>query len=195
MTIAMPRRTAGRRAMLERPPHALRDAAAPRAAALDVRAAFAEHGPALLGYAVNALRDRALAEDCVQETFLRAWRARASFDGERGSVRTWLFAIERRVVLDVYRARERTPRIVPHDEAPEHASDDRDPLERLGMVEALARLSAPQREAIVAIHLHGLTYDEHAAATGVAVATLRTRVFYGLRALRTHLHEVDTTDA
>ncbi|GAA2172143.1 RNA polymerase sigma factor SigC [Agrococcus versicolor] len=164
-------------------------------ARFDVRAAFAEHGPALLGFAVNALHDRALAEDCVQETFLRAWRARASFDPARGSLRTWLFAIERRIVLDVHRAHARRPRLVPQGEHPEPVADVRDPLERLGMVEALARLSAPQREAIVAVHLHGLSYAEHAAATGVPAATLRTRVFAGLRALRTTLDEMDATDA
>jgi RNA polymerase sigma-70 factor (ECF subfamily) len=174
-------------------------AATPASAAepFDLRGAFAEHGSALLGFAVNALRDRPLAEDCVQETFLRAWRSRASFDAQRGSLRTWLFAIERRVLLDVYRAQQRTPRLVPHDAVPEAASDDRDPLERLGMAEALARLSAPQREAIVAIHLQGMTYADWSARTGVSVATLRTRVFYALRALRTllddtQMDEVDT---
>ncbi len=157
----------------------------------DVREAFAEHGGALLGFAVNALQDRQLAEDCVQETFLRAWRARASFDGERGSARTWLFAIERRVILDVHRARARAPRIVAEDEAPEQATREADPLDRLGIVEGLARLSDAHREAVVAVHLTGLSYQELSTATGVPVATLRTRVFHALRALRTHHSEVD----
>ena len=60
--------------------------------------------------AVNALRDRALAEDCVQETFLRAWRSRESFDSSKGGERTWLFAIARNVIADALRARERLPR-------------------------------------------------------------------------------------
>ncbi len=67
----------------------------------DVAAAYDEHASAMLGFAVNALRDRTLAEDCVQETFLRAWRARARFEPRRGSLRTWLFAIERNVIVDV----------------------------------------------------------------------------------------------
>lgn len=95
---------------------------------LDVRAAFEEHGASLLGFAVNALRDHGLAEDCVQETFLRAWRSRALFDPGRGSPRTWLFAIERRVILDVHRARERTPRLVAEDDTAEAATEDADPL-------------------------------------------------------------------
>lgn len=157
----------------------------------DVAAAFAEHGSSLLGFAVNALRDRPLAEDCVQETFLRAWRARSGFDPARGSVRTWLFAIERRVILDVYRARQRTPVLVPTDQVPEVPAEETDPLERLRIVEALARVSPEQREAVVAVHLTGLTYQEFSDASGVPVATLRTRVFYALRAMRGHLEEVE----
>jgi RNA polymerase sigma-70 factor (ECF subfamily) len=45
------------------------------------------------------------------------------------------------------------------------------------------------------VHLTGLSYQEFSAATGVPVATLRTRVFYALRALRSHLDEGDQTDA
>jgi len=156
---------------------------------LDVRAAFAEHGGALLGFAVNALQDRQLAEDCVQETFLRAWRARASFDPARGGERTWLFAIERRVVLDVHRARQRTPVLVPDEHAPERAAPAADPLDRLGIVEGLARLSDEHREVVVAVHLTGLSYQEFSDVSGVPVATLRTRCFYALRALRSHLDD------
>jgi len=162
----------------------------------DVRSAFTEHGSALLGFAVNALRDRGLAEDCVQETFLRAWRSRASFDPARGSERTWLFTIQRHVVLDAVRARDRRPRPVDHDDLPEPvAPGATDPLGRLGMTEALARLSPEHREAVVAVHVTGLSYQEWSEVSGVPVATLRTRVFYALRALRSHLDEGTPTDA
>ena len=56
----------------------------------DVRSAYAAHGHDLLGFAVNAVRDRGLAEECVQETFTRAWQARERFDPARGGERTWL---------------------------------------------------------------------------------------------------------
>ena len=66
----------------------------------DVRAAYAAHGHDLLGFMVNAVRDRGLAEECVQETFTRAWQARERYDPARASQRTWLFAIARNVVVD-----------------------------------------------------------------------------------------------
>lgn len=160
----------------------------------DVAVAFDAHGSELLGFAVNALRDLPAAEDCVQETFLRAWRARAQFDADRGSVRTWLFAIERRVILDVLRSRRRSPRLVPDDGAGEIAAPAADPLDRLGIVEAIATLSPKHRDAVVAVHLRGLGYDEAAGAARVPVATMRTRVFYALRALRAHLDRTEPND-
>ncbi|MCJ1674717.1 MULTISPECIES: sigma-70 family RNA polymerase sigma factor [unclassified Rathayibacter] len=160
---------------------------------LDLTAAFDEHGSALLGFAVNALRDRGLAEDCVQETFLRAWRSRERYVAERASPRTWLFAIARNVIVDAHRSLQRLPRIVPAEVLDDVPGDDVDPLEPLMMVEALARLSPEHRQVIVAIHLRGGSYAEVSAATGVAVATLRTRTFYALKALRTHLAAPDPT--
>ncbi|ROP56784.1 MULTISPECIES: sigma-70 family RNA polymerase sigma factor [unclassified Rathayibacter] len=162
-------------------------------APLDLTAAFDEHGSALLGFAVNALRDRGLAEDCVQETFLRAWRSRERYVAERASPRTWLFAIARNVIVDAHRSLHRLPRIVPAEVLDDVPGDDVDPLEPLMMVEALARLSPEHRQVVVAIHLRGESYAEVSAATGVAVATLRTRTFYALKALRTHLAGPDPT--
>jgi DNA-directed RNA polymerase specialized sigma24 family protein len=61
-----------------------------------LRAAFVAHSGELYGYARRSLSDAGAAEEVVQETFIRAWRARERFDPELGSLRTWLFAIERR---------------------------------------------------------------------------------------------------
>ncbi|TQK19981.1 RNA polymerase sigma-70 factor (ECF subfamily) [Microbacterium sp. SLBN-154] len=153
----------------------------------DVRRAFAENGSALLGYAVNALRDRPLAEDCVQETFLRAWRSRDRFDAARATERTWLFAIARNVIVDALRARARLPRIGDDAELETRMVDAIDPLERLRIIEGLAALSEAHRTVVVAVHVEGRSYQELADATGIPVATWRTRAFHGLRALRKHL--------
>lgn len=163
--------------------------------AFDTSRAFDDHAPALLGFTVNALRDRHLAEDCLQEIFLRAWRARERFDSDRATERTWLFAIARNVIADALRARARMPRIGGDDELVHHSTDETDPLERLRIVEGLARLSIPHREVIVAVHLHGRTYQELSDATGVPVATWRTRAFHALRALRGYLEGTEESDA
>src|SRR3954469_16053213 len=70
----------------------------------DVREAYAAHAGELYGFATRSLGDAGLAEEAVQETFLRAWRAGDRFDPQIGSLRTWLFAILRNVVIDLSRA-------------------------------------------------------------------------------------------
>ena len=74
-----------------------------------VRAVYAAHGPELYRFAFRSLGDRGLAEEAVQETFVRAWRAADRFDDALGSLRTWLFAIVRNVVIDLSRARAVRP--------------------------------------------------------------------------------------
>src|SRR3990170_1496237 len=75
------------------------------------RAAYAAHGGELYRFALRSLSDGMLAEEAVQETFLRAWRAAARFDPQLGSLRTWLFAIARNVVIDLSRARAVRPEV------------------------------------------------------------------------------------
>ena len=75
----------------------------------DVREAYAAHAAELYGFAMRSLGDSGLAEEAVQETFLRAWRAGERFDPQIGSLRTWLFAILRNVVIDLGRARAARP--------------------------------------------------------------------------------------
>ncbi|WP_313823556.1 sigma-70 family RNA polymerase sigma factor [Citricoccus sp.] len=159
----------------------------PRATAFDVTEAYDHHGGQLFGFALNALRDRGAAEDCVQETFVRAWRFRHRYDANRASTRTWLFSIARNVIADAQRVRRRWPQVAETEDVTDRAVRDPDPADRLGLMEALATLSREQRQVVVAIHLIGMTYAELSATVGVPVPTLRTRAFYGLRALRSYL--------
>lgn len=164
-----------------------------RSSTFDLAEAWHEHGRVLLGYAVNALGDRYAAEDCVQETYLRAWRARDRYAEHRGSLRTWLFAIARNVVVDAARARARRATPVDDDGVarllpPEPGAEERVEA-RVLLVEALATLSPEHREVLVATKLEGLSYAELAARNGVPLATLRTRAYHALRALRATLGE------
>ncbi|HUY24747.1 MAG TPA: sigma-70 family RNA polymerase sigma factor, partial [Candidatus Saccharimonadales bacterium] len=68
-------------------------------------AAFEAHRGELFGFARQALGDRELAEEAVQETFVRALRTQHGFNPDLGAIRPWLFAIERRVIVDLARAR------------------------------------------------------------------------------------------
>lgn len=165
----------------------------------DVRRAYAEHGRVLFGFALNGVGDRGLAEDCVQETFLRAWRARDRYRSERASERTWLFAIARNVVTDALRARSRRPAPVDtegHRESADLATrrTEQQVEDRVVLVAGLARLSREHREVILAVRVEGMGYEQLSRRTGVPVGTLRTRMYYGLRALRTIMGEEESDE-
>src|ERR687886_1418219 len=74
-----------------------------------VRSLYQEHGRAMLAYATQLTRDRAAAEDVVQEALVRAWRHPDSVLNGKGSVRGWLLTVVRNIVLDQLRARNRRP--------------------------------------------------------------------------------------
>lgn len=155
----------------------------------EIRDAYRAHSGELYGFARRSLRDGGLAEEAVQETFLRAWRAGDRFDPEIASLRTWLFAIIRNVVIDISRADSR--RILPTVD-----DDDRghDPFERAltawQVEEAMRRIGDQHREALVQIYFRDRPYDEVAAELGVPEGTVKSRVYYGLRALGNALEEL-----
>jgi RNA polymerase sigma-70 factor, ECF subfamily len=162
-----------------------------------LRAVYAAHGPELYRFARRSLGDAGLAEEAVQEAFVRAWRASASYDPARSSQRTWLFAILRNVVIDLARARRVRPPIAaaPHADAAS-ADDDIDRVLTTWQVEAaLAAVDDDHRRALVEVHWRGRPYAEVAVDLGVPAGTVKSRVYYGLRAMRTALEEQGWRDA
>lgn len=160
-----------------------------------LRAAYEAHGDELYRMARRALHETGMAEEAVQETFLRAWRASDRYDPELSSLRTWLFAIARNVVIDLSRARSVRPQHT--DMEPEEAvakQETHDPIEgRLrswSIEEGLKRISSEHRQAIVETYYRGRSCAEVAAETGVPEGTMRSRLFYGLKSLRLALEEM-----
>ena len=159
-----------------------------------VRAAVQAHSGELYGFAYRALGDQGLAEEVVQETFVRAWRAGRRFDPEIASLRAWLFAILRNVIIDASRARSVRAGVAPVIDVA--IADNIDELLRSWVVEeALRRLTEPHRQAVVEVYYRGRSAADVAAELGVPAATMRSRLFYGLRALRLSLDELGWDDA
>jgi RNA polymerase sigma-70 factor, ECF subfamily len=159
-----------------------------------VRAAVQAHSGELYGFAFRALGDPGLAEDVVQETFVRAWRAGRRFDPDIASMRTWLFAILRNVIIDASRARSVRPGVAAAVDVA--VADNIDELLRSWVVEeALHRLTDEHRRAVVEVYYQGRSAVDVAAELGVPAATIRSRLFYGLRALRLSLDELGWDDA
>ena len=119
-----------------------------------------------------ALVDPGTADDLTQETYLRAFRGLGNFAG-RCSVRTWLLAIARNVCADHIRTLQRRRRLDGRLPEPEPVPD---PAGLIGATDLLRGLPEERRQAFALTQLLGLSYEEAAAACGVAVGTIRSRV-------------------
>lgn len=159
----------------------------------DLGALHAALSDQLFGFALRATGDRQAAEEIVQDTFVRAWRAADRFDPERGDARAWLFAIARNLVADHWRRRQARPVTPAPDDRLDRGSLDEDldrVVEAWQLEEAYRRLSAEHRAAIAEIHLRGASVAEAARRLGVPPGTVKSRVYYGLRAFRVALEEI-----
>ncbi|MFE5327196.1 sigma-70 family RNA polymerase sigma factor [Embleya sp. NPDC056575] len=168
----------------------------------EVRALYERYGGELFAFSCRSLGDPGLAEEAVQETFVRAWRAADRYDAGVASARTWLFAICRNVVIDLARARSVRPKPVAVDAGhtgpgavPEPGDEPWDRLlDAMQVEEALRRLSPEHRTVLVEVHLRDRAAAEVAADLGIPVGTVRSRVFYALKALRLILEEMGWDD-
>ena len=154
-------------------------------------AAHAAYHARLLARARRIVVDPDLAEDVVQEAFLRAWRACSSFDPAGRPLVNWLLVITANTAIDMVKARVRRPPLVSgaaQENAPADGLGDIDlVILRSQLRHALSRLGAHHRDAVVETVLRDRPHAEVAAELGVTPGTLRTRVHYALRRLRSVL--------
>ena len=127
--------------------------------------------------ALRMLGSRADAQDAVQETFVRAWRALPRFRHD-SAVSTWLYRIVTRRALDKIASRRTTGTL---DEVELEAGPDvaqaAEHQERLRAVrQAIAKLPPEQRAAIVLREFEGLSYQEVAQVLGASVPAIKTRI-------------------
>ncbi len=135
--------------------------------------------------------DRQQAEDVVQETMLRAWRQAGKLDLTEPSLMPWLATVARRIVIDDKRRRSARPAET-GDEMLENApvaDSTEDLLRKVVVAEALQLLSPAHREVLNETILRDRTVNQAAQVLGVPVGTVKSRVYYALRALRVVLAE------
>jgi len=160
---------------------------------------YDRHGGAVYGLARRVVADEQLAHDVVQEVFLAIWRGAATYDGSRGSLSTWLFALTHHKSVDAIRRSQR------HSgrRAPEEAlTTEADPApavdeQAISAVQgdevraALAALPEPQRRAVTLAYFGGYSQTEIAQLTGIPLGTVKTRTLAAMRRLRAALDETN----
>jgi RNA polymerase sigma-70 factor, ECF subfamily len=165
--------------------------------AASMRVLYDEHAAALWRYAMRLTGDRARAEDVVQETLLRAWQHPEVADDSERPVRAWLFTVARNMIIDERRSSRFRNEVSPFDgsTAPEAAGPDEvnAALDRLLIGDALAQLSAEHRAVIRRSYDLGWTTAQIAEDLQIAEGTVKSRLHYGVRALKLELQEMGVT--
>jgi RNA polymerase sigma-70 factor (ECF subfamily) len=143
----------------------------------------------LYGLGLRLLSDQGLAEELVQETFVRLWQQARRFDPARGSVGSFLFAIARRLAVDLWRR----PSSRPFEPEPQDQPASSDPVENLiqGLTirDALQTLSPQHRQVLELYLLEDRKQSEIAELLGLPLGTVKTRAYYALRAFKLALQE------
>ena len=154
----------------------------------------------VFGVGLKLLGDHSLAEEVVQEVFLKVWRSSHTFDSSRGSFSTWLYRMTRNTAFDLHRKRARRINPVPDGDSQTAATPDPSPGPQESgddswlawrVSRALEGLSAAHREVIELAYFQGLTQTEISRQTGVPLGTVKTRTSSALRQLRMGLTALD----
>ena len=146
-----------------------------------------------LRFALHMLADRSDAEEAVQDTFVRLYRALPSYR-EQDSFEPWLFRILGNRCRTAGAKQRRHAEVMEYGDVPERATaagHDREMVWREEIERALRSLPAEQREAFLMRHVEGMSYEDMVVATGAGLSALKMRVKRACDALRVQLTEVD----
>jgi RNA polymerase sigma-70 factor, ECF subfamily len=153
---------------------------------------YQRYGSLTYSLAVRIVRNMAVAEDVVQETFLRIWNQIGSFDQKKGSLKPWVMAVARNRAIDHLRsAKDYHPQNILELERLEHYSQyadfeseiiNRDSVKRMGPV--LETLTDNQRIVLRLGFYEGLTHTEIASRLNQPLGTVKTWSRMALKTLR-----------
>jgi RNA polymerase sigma-70 factor (ECF subfamily) len=156
-------------------------------------ALYRRYGPAAHGVALRVLRQPALAEEVVHDTFMAVWTAPEAFDPSRGPFRTFLLSLVHHRAVDAVRREERlrareqraNPGAVPDEDVMETVVEEADLADRRRKVrEALADLPEDQRRLVELMYFRGWTQSRIAEEEKIPLGTVKSRVFTAMKRLR-----------
>ncbi len=156
---------------------------------------YDRHAAVALGFLTRMLGESGEAEEVLQDVFVQVWREAGRYCPERASVRGWLLMLARSRALDRIRStrarvrREEALAVESRGGAVAPSGSER--LERSerhrSVRAALERLSLEHRQAVELAFFEGLSHSQIAARLGAPLGTVKSRILYGMRRLRTVL--------
>ena len=150
---------------------------------------YTHTAPVLLAVLMQMLRKRELAEDVLQDVFVKVWQQAVQFDAHRGRPLAWLISIARYRAIDLQRGARPMLVLSEAEMELEPQFQVAGPADAAGGVRAALRrclelIAAPQRRCLVLAYQQGLTHEEIARAVGEPLGTVKSWVRRSLLALR-----------
>lgn len=149
---------------------------------------YASTSSRLFGVCLALLRDRARAEEALQDAFVRIWERAASFDATKGAALAWMSVVARRVALNELRRRDGVHRSLDdeEDDIPEVAAElpELDPIGKGRLLHCLDKLDAERRQWVLLAYVHGYSHEELAQRFERPLGTMKSALFRGLAELR-----------
>ncbi|TWT07888.1 sigma-70 family RNA polymerase sigma factor [Planococcus sp. CPCC 101016] len=147
----------------------------------------------LFSFLYKMLEDRELAEEALQEVFIKIWRGKGVYDESKGKFTSWLFRMAQNTAIDLIRKHKKPT--VPIEEAAQMSSNDA-PVdqqvewqEKKGQIEtAVQRLSAEQQKMIDLFYFKGHTHETIADMCDIPLGTVKSRIRLALKKLKISLH-------
>ena len=134
-------------------------------------------------FALSITSNPHLAEEAVQETFIRAWRYWPTFRHESAAI-SWLITICRRVVMDMAKKNR------VHEQLPDNVIEIRDHFASTAIYDMVRELPLPQREVVVLCAVLGFDYESVATTLNIPIGTVRSRLARAREHLGRQLDEV-----
>ncbi len=156
-----------------------------------VKAIYDRFGGPVFALSMSILRDRGLAADATQQTFIKAWRAASTYDPER-SFAPWIYTIARRTAIDIYRKQSRA-RPSENIEIVALPPNLETVWEIFEVRSALDQLPDDERHVVRLSHFEGLTHVEIAERLGIPVGTVKSRSHRAHQRLIELLRHVEET--
>ena len=149
------------------------------------------YGGALYGVVLRIVQSPELAQQVLQDTFVKVWRNGTAYDSSKGRLFTWLVNIARNTAIDATRTahfqrRQKTDSLDVLVHSPGGPSVN---PEHIGVREVVNRLDEKYRQLIELMYFQGYTQEEAAEETGIPLGTIKTRLRFAIGELRRHFAE------
>ena len=149
---------------------------------------YDSYAPALYGVVLRIVQSEPIAQDVLQETFVKIWRNGPSFDPQKGRLFTWMLNIARNTAIDTIRSAHyrNKQKIQSIDQSVYNSASHSEQfnVNHIGLDKLVGNLDDKYREVIDLIYFKGYTQSEVVKALGIPLGTVKSRVRIALRELR-----------